>query len=644
MERLAFDGSLRDTSLAAYKPSVPSKNDVDMLKRVRSLIDTVDEHDVIRRRVTPPDHPFWAAAKREKFFGLIVPDEYGGKQLTPSGLSHVLQSLASVSASVPVHVMVPASLGPAELLVHYGTPAQRRHFLPRLAKGAIPCFGLTSLDAGSDAAGSMTDTGTAFRRADGTIGIRLECRKRYITLAPVADIVGMAFRLQDPEGLLESVCDRRVDGQITLALLERDTPNLEIGTYTDPLGVGFANGFVDALGVEIEVDDVIGGAAGLGEGWKFLMEALAAGRGIALPAGAAGSSKMLCNAVAGYAVVRRQFKTSISDFEGVQEKLADMAMKTYEIDSLVALMNCMLDDGERPPIMSAILKQRTTELGRDVVMHAMDIVAGSAICMGPQNFVAPAYLSSPIGITVEGSNTMTRSLLIFGQGLVRSHPHLLALIRSIETGDEGAFAKLVRTLVLDNLALAARPTIHLSPLERYVVFFALSSNASLVLGGDLKRREFLSGRYADLLSFLVAGVAMRWHARTVGLDLGTSRIVEACEAMNARRLDACVREIVENHPHSALHRLILWKTVGSCGGGVTDAMRAAVSTEVCTPDSALRQLFDRHVLVDAHPNVKRIREALHERDAETLDALRAQILRVDSYVCSTTDARLELSS
>ncbi|MEC7001308.1 MAG: acyl-CoA dehydrogenase family protein, partial [Actinomycetota bacterium] len=367
---------------------------------------------------TPPDHPVWAAAKREKFFGLIVPDADGGTQLTPSGLSHVLQSLASVSASVPVHVMVPASLGPAELLVHYGTPAQRRHFLPRLAKGAIPCFGLTSLDAGSDAAGSMTDTGTAFRRADGTIGIRLECRKRYITLAPVADIVGMAFRLQDPEGLLESVCDRRVDGQITLALLERDTPNLEIGTYTDPLGVGFANGFVDALGVEIEVDDVIGGAAGLGEGWKFLMEALAAGRGIALPAGAAGSSKMLCNAVAGYAVVRRQFKTSISDFEGVQEKLADMAMKTYEIDSLVALMNCMLDDGERPPIMSAILKQRTTELGRDVVMHAMDIVAGSAICMGPQNFVAPAYLSSPIGITVEGSNTMTRSLLIFGQGLV----------------------------------------------------------------------------------------------------------------------------------------------------------------------------------------------------------------------------------
>ena len=253
-----------------------------------------------------------------------------------------------------------------------------------------------------------------------------------------------------------------------------------MGPYLDPLGVGFANGTVVARGVEVDVErDVIGGVDELGNGWKFLMEALAAGRGVALPAGAAGSSGMLANAVGAYAALRRQFKLPLRRFEGVQE-LADMALKTYEIDSLVALMNCALDAGERPPVLSAILKQRTTELGRDVVNHAMDVCAGAAICMGEQNFVAPAYLSTPIGITVEGSNTMTRSLLVFGQGMVRSHPHLLALMRAVRDDDADGFARAIDRRARQCVAVR-RARRRRAAASRASRFFAASANASLLL-------------------------------------------------------------------------------------------------------------------------------------------------------------------
>ena len=329
----------------------------------------------------------------------------------------------------------------------------------------------------------MTDTGSVVKRG-GKIKLILNCEKRYITLAPVADVVGLAFKIVDPENILEEVVGKNVDGEITLAIVERDRKNLELGSYTDPLGVGFANGTVVAKNMEIEINDIIGGVNGIGQGWKFLMEALAAGRGTALPAGAAGSSKMLTNAVSGYSVLRKQFKVPIHSFEGIQEKLADMAIKTYEIDSLVNLMNCILEQKEKPPIMSAILKQRTTELSRDVINHAMDIVAGSAICMGPQNFVAPAYFSCPIGITVEGSNTMTRSLLIFGQGLIRSHPHMLPIIHSIQNNDYHKFKDHVFKMVYENTRLVFTPVLFSNDLERFVKFFSLSSTLSLVLGGQ----------------------------------------------------------------------------------------------------------------------------------------------------------------
>lgn len=635
IERHVFAGRLTAAHLAKYSPLSPTANDVKMLERVPELLATVDEYATLQARTTPHDHPFWTHAKRRGFFGLIVPERYGGTPLSSSGLSHLLQLLSSASASVPVHVMVPASLGPAELLVHYGTQAQCDHFLPKLAQGAIPCFGLTSLHAGSDAAGSMVDTGLVVERG-GELRLRIRCDKRYITLAPVADIVGLAFKIEDPEGLLGRACGRNVHGEITLALVERGTPGLELGPRTDPLGVGFANGTVVANDVDIGLDAVIGGIDGVGEGWKYLMEALAAGRGIALPAGAAGSSKMLTNAVAAYAKVRRQFKVEIAAFEGIQEKLADMTVKTLEIDSLVALMNCALDEGERPPILSAILKQRTTELGRDVVGHAMDIVAGSAICMGPQNFVAPAYLSNPIGITVEGSNTMTRSLLIFGQGVVRSHPHLLPIIRAIDAKDRAAFSAAVFAATRDVVGLLIRPVLFDEAVDRYVRFFALSANASLLLGGELKRREFLSGRYADMLSFIVAYRAVEWHSRR---HINVDNVAKVARQRLLHRLEATGREIVANHPHRLLHKLLWWRTLGpsSFAPAPSDAALARVAKEVTLPRSGIRSLFAQHTTT-LHPNVARLTRTMEDDDPEaTRRALHDAIMRVDTFCDQTFD-------
>lgn len=623
VERFVFDGTLSDAKMRDELPTVELNSaDRKMLAKLPALLRTVDEYAVAIDRKTSIDHPFWAHAKREGFFGLIVPDEFGGNHMSKTGLSKLLQRVASASASASVHVMVPASLGPAELLAAYGTEAQKHRYLPQLAEGAIPCFGLTSLDAGSDAAGSMVDVGRVIEASKGR-QLHLECEKRYITLAPVADLVGIAFKIEDPNGTLAALCGRPVDGEITLALVERGRKGMRLGPRSDPLGVGFANGTVTCSSVILDVErDVIGGLDGVGKGWQFLMEALAAGRGIALPAGAAGAAKLLTNATAGYAALRVQFKQPLVAFEGVQDKLADMASKTYEIDSLVRAMNCALDAGERPPVFSAILKQRTTELGRDVTNHAMDILAGSAICMGPQNFAAPFYMSTPIGITVEGSNTMTRSLLIFGQGIVRSHPYLLGVIDSLENDDPLAFRDGVFALVRDTVLLfcSVRPR---TPLEDYVRFFALSSTMSLLLGGNLKRNEFLSARYADMLSFILGGFAMRWHPRREDAIV----VAAAAEAHNLWRLQEVAKDMITNHPHKRLHAALYARCVWRSHTPMSDMEKTAIAKTLATHPSSLRDVFDEDTLPDAHANVKRISEWLRSPDA----SLARDILRVDVH-------------
>ena len=425
IDRNIFAGNMNLNRLNIYKKESLTDNERNTLSEAKKIANIIDEDQILKNSEMKPDHPFWDIAKKTKMFGLNIDTKYGGNPISASAQSKLFQGMSSVSGSGSVHLMVPNSLGPAELLHHYGTQQQKNNYLPKLAEGMIPCFGLTGPVSGSDAAGSMIDTGTVFKNEKGEIKIKITCNKRYITLAPVAELIGVAFKLQDPENYLELDANHE---NITLALVERDTPGLQIGKRHDPLGVGFQNGPFRGT-FEIDVEQVIGGKKGLGQGWKMLMECLAAGRGICLPAGAAGSSKMLTNTTAGYSMIRKQFKLPISSFEGVKEKLSKMVLSTLEIDSMVALMNSILDNGEKPAVLSAVLKYKTTETSRDVLMESMDIVAGSAICRGPQNFVAPSYHANPVSITVEGSNTLTRSMIIFGQGINKSHPYISKIIK-----------------------------------------------------------------------------------------------------------------------------------------------------------------------------------------------------------------------
>ena len=614
-------------SLDMFKKYVPgslSDSDNMILDRLPSVLKHSDPYDTMVRRSTPKDHPSWDSLRENGYFGLIVPEEYGGTPMSVTGLSTLIQKLASVDPSLAIHTMVPASLGPAELLSHYGTEEQKGRYLPRLASGEIPCFGLTSTDAGSDAAGSMTDYGYV-KEKDGRVEIELYCTKRYITLAPVAEIIGIAFKIKDPDGILEANGYPAAHDSISLALLDRGRENLTTGPITDPLGVGFSNGTVVGDGVVLNIDnDIIGGRAGLNEGWKYLMECLAAGRGVALPASAAGASKLLTVGVGGYAGLRKQFNRPIAEFEGVQCKLADMAIRTYEIHTLVEFMNSVLERKETPPVMSAIVKYQTTELARDVVNNAMDVMAGAAICMGPKNFVAPHYMGSPIGITVEGSNTMTRSLLIFGQGIVRSHPYVLDILNSIETNDQKGFITSARGMVSNFLKRLVYPAG--SGISPYVKFVSLSSTASLSLGKSLKTMEYLSGRYADMMVHMTAYAAMEWYEMNHDVNPTLSK---AAKQQKLHDISCVVAELTDNHPHSFIH-MSLAKLSGVSGKPNPppwDSWKTEISEELTKPGSSIRVMFEKDIVLTP---IETILVALQAEEGERQDNIK-KVFEVDIF-------------
>ena len=347
---------------------------------------------------------------KNKFFSFLIDEKYGGIKLSVNEMSNVLTKISSVDPALGVITMVPNSLGPGELLTHYGTEGQKEKYLPGLADGSyIPCFGLTGPTNGSDATGSI-DEGEVVE-VDGKIKIKIKVNKRYITLAPVANLMGIAFNLKDPKNLLENN-----KSGVTLALLERNHEGLIQDTYHNPLNAGFPNGTIKGEFL-IDPEEVIGGSECIGEGWKMLMDCLSAGRGISLPATANASSKVSTFGILNYIKVREQFKMPLSEMEAIQEKVNKMVLDTWIIQSSIELTNTILDAGNSPAVLSAIMKQQTTERGREVLNHAIDIHAGGAICLGYSNFLEKFYRAAPIGITVEGSNTLTRSLIIFGQGL-----------------------------------------------------------------------------------------------------------------------------------------------------------------------------------------------------------------------------------
>lgn len=474
----------------------------------------------------PPE--VWQFIKDNGFFGMIIPQQYGGHGFSALAHSTVVMKIGSRSGTAAVTVMVPNSLGPAELLLHYGTEEQKNHYLPRLAKGLeVPCFALTGPSAGSDA-GSIPDSGIVchgeFNGQQNVLGMRVTWEKRYITLGPVATLLGLAFKLHDPDGLLGTVKDLG----ITLALIPTSTPGVNIGRRHFPLDAAFQNGPNSGKDVFIPMEWVIGGREGVGYGWRMLMNCLAAGRSISLPATATGAAKLAARTSGAYGRVRVQFKTPIGRFEGVEEALARIGGNAYMMEAARVMTAGAVDLGEKPSVISAIVKYHLTERSRQAINDAMDVHGGKGICMGPSNYLARTYQQIPVGITVEGANILTRSMMIFGQGAIRCHPYVLKEIHSANDSDavraslefdqtlmgHVAFSAgnglrsllhgLTGATLADAPGNAAPETQHYyRQLTRFSAAFALVADVSmLALGGALKRKEKLSARLGDMLSLL----------------------------------------------------------------------------------------------------------------------------------------------
>jgi acyl-CoA dehydrogenase len=477
----------------------------------------------------PPD--VWAFIKQHKFFGMIIPKRYNGLEFSALAHSAVLQKLATMSATVASTVAVPNSLGPAELLLHYGSEEQKNHYLPRLAVGEeIPCFALTGPYAGSDAT-SIPDFGIVCRQTvDGvdTLGIRLTFDKHYITLAPIATVVGLAFRMYDPEHLLGD----RDDLGITLALLPRSTPGLEIGRRHFPLNVPFQNGPVRGNGIFAPLSVLIGGAQMAGQGWRMLVEVLSVGRAISLPSSATGAVRAAVASVGAYARMRKQFGLAIARFEGVEEALARIGGLTYATAALSRSTAAAVDRGEKPAVTSAIAKYHTTEWGRTIAGDAMDVLGGKGVQLGPKNYAGRAWEGVPIAITVEGANIMTRSLMIFGQGAIRCHPYVLKEMQTLAITDRSEQLKTFDRLLFSHLGFSVSNAVrsfvlgltgsrlgesagdaytrrYYRKLDRYSAALALCADVFMgVLGGKLKFKEKLSARLGDVLSYLYIASAM----------------------------------------------------------------------------------------------------------------------------------------
>jgi acyl-CoA dehydrogenase len=473
----------------------------------------------------------WQFIKDKGFLGMIIPKKYGGKEFSATLHSQVVQKLATRCGAAAVHVMVPNSLGPGELLVHYGTEEQKNHYLPRLAKGLeIPCFGLTNAHAGSDAA-AIPDSGIVCKgTAEGReiLGMRVTWEKRYITLGPISTLLGLAFRLRDPDHLLGD----KEDVGITCALVPTSTPGVNIGRRHNPLNAVFQNGPNWGKDVFMPLDWIIGGPKMAGQGWRMLMECLAAGRSISLPSSGTGYAKLAARATGAYARVRSQFRTPIGKFEGVEEALARIGGNLYAMDAARAMTAGAVDLGEKPSVISAIVKYHLTERGRVVVNDAMDILGGKGICLGPNNFMGRSYQQLPIAITVEGANILTRSLIIFGQGAIRCHPFVLKEMNAARDGDLAAFDRAFFGHVRHVMASAARAFVmgltgsrfvsvprgaarqtrrYYQHLSRVSAALAIAADVSmLVLGGALKRKEKISARLGDALSMLyLASAALK---------------------------------------------------------------------------------------------------------------------------------------
>ncbi len=597
---------------------------------VNEVCAMTSDWEVFEKRDLPKK--VWKYLKKKKFLGMIIPKEYGGLGFSAYGHSCVIEKLASHSQVLAITVMVPNSLGPAELLLHYGLDIQKEHYLPRLADGReIPCFALTEPEAGSDA-GSIQSDGVVFKNDEGEVKIRLNFDKRYITLSSIATVIGLAFVLKDPENILGEGAQRG----ITCALVDAKSEGVDQTRRHDPLNVPFVNAPLMGKDVIIGIDDVIGGESGLGNGWRMLMESLAVGRGISLPSTSTGGSKLATYVASTYSVVRYQFGLSIAKFEGIAEVLGRLGASTYMLDAAKTFTLGAINNGKKPAVANAIMKYESTEMFRKNIIDAMDIQGGAAISRGPRNLLAHAYFGSPVAITVEGANIMTRTLIMFGQGMIRCHPYAYAQIEALEQGDVKAFDTLLfshighvtrnkaRTFVLGMTRGYAHPAQSKGKARRYeqklvwasARFAYLSDVALGLMGASLKRRESVSGRFGDILAqmYLITAALKRFEEE--GYRQSDELFLEVAVEDAFGKIDLAFSGILENLASGMIgvpFKLYGFYTrLNPMGKTIKDKSLHSIATAMCEDDS-VRERVCGNIYMGERP--LQLLEATHKMQA-----------------------------
>jgi len=626
-------------------------------------------------KINQVDHdlpkPVWNFLKKNKFFAMIIPKSYGGLEFSALGHSSVVMKIAGRSISAAVTVMVPNSLGPGELLMHYGTEEQKDFYLPRLSSGdEIPCFALTGPENGSDA-GAMPDTGIVCRDTfdgkDNVLGIRLNWEKRYITLGPVATVLGLAFKLYDPDKLI----GEENDIGITLALIKTDTEGVEIGNRHFTANHMFMNGPNRGKDVFIPMDWVIGGEKYVGQGWMMLMNCLSEGRAVSLPALSTGAGKYIARYTGAYSRIRKQFKIPIGYFEGVEEALAVIAGNSYIMNATRELTLTGLDTGENPSVISGIVKYQMTERMRTVVNHAMDVHGGHGICLGPKNFLGRAYQGIPISITVEGANILTRTMIVFGQGVLRSHPFLLKEVEAVNHPDHDTSINLFDDalfghigFIISNffralwLGLSSARFVsapgkgkvrrYYQQLTRMSSAFALLSDACvLILGGSLKRKEKISGRLADALSNMYLITAVLKHYEDQGYKKNDLPLLEwACED-SLYNVQEAMKSVMRNFPIPFIGKILnmVIFPLTKPYGGANDKLGHKISRLLLEPSSA-RDRLTRGIFLTEDPDDAMgrleyaLKTVLDAEDAERKlrDAIRIGLVTSQNYTLAVADA------
>lgn len=614
---------------------------------VAELCSMIDDWQINFELRQLPDE-LWTFLKENKFFGMIIPEEYGGLGFSAAAHSEVVSRIATRSAAVAVTVMVPNSLGPGELLMEFGTDEQKSHYLPRLASGGeIPCFGLTSPEAGSDAA-AMIDDGVVCRgewQGEQVLGVRINWHKRYITLGPVATLLGLAFKLRDPDGL---VGDDPEPG-ITLALIPTDLPGIDIGKRHLPSMQAFQNGPNWGKDVFVPLDHIIGGEDTIGQGWEMLMAALSAGRSISLPALSAGAAKLAARTTSAYSRIREQFHLPIGKFEGVQARLAQIVGETYLLDAGRRVTTLALDHDHQPSVVSAILKSQSTFRARDVLNHAMDVHGGKGVCDGPSNYLSNLYRAQPVAITVEGANILTRNLIIFGQGAIRCHPYLLEEILAVDDEDEAKGIERFEAVIYKHLRYAvgnslralghgltfgwfaskpggAGPAKYYRKLSRYSAALSFATEIALIhLGGALKRKEMISARLGDVLSelYLLSCVLKRYHSDGEPED-DLPIVTWICES-GFRSIERSFDEVFSNYPSRTLGLLmrVVIFPLGRHEHGPSDELARAVAELSMVPGSARDRLTDGVFLGNEGDGINQLEDAF--RRVTDCEALRSRM-------------------